>query len=63
MMRRLSLEERRQIFHELVTAQDILHDVPRSRKLVSEKYRISEAQLREIEDEGIEEQWPPLEEE
>lgn len=63
MTKRLSLEERMEIFHALVTMQDVVSNVAQSRKTVAKKYDISESQLRQIEDEGIDQQWPPLEEE
>jgi hypothetical protein len=36
--------------------------VPKSRHLVTERFDITEKQLREIEDEGIDNEWPPLSE-
>jgi hypothetical protein len=60
MSKRLSVEERREIFQALVTAQDEVHDVPQSRRLITEKFGITEAQLKKIEEEGIEREWPPL---
>jgi len=50
--KRLTLQQRREIFHALVTTQDMVPNVPRSRQIVTEKFDISEAQLRQIEDEG-----------
>jgi len=58
--KKLTLTERKQIFHELVSAQDQLRDVARSRELIEEKFGISPEQLRSIENEGIDRQWPPL---
>jgi crotonobetainyl-CoA:carnitine CoA-transferase CaiB-like acyl-CoA transferase len=63
MSKRLTVEQRREIFRELVHTQDVVRNVPRSKQLVTKKYGITEAQLKQIEDEGIERQWPPLEEE
>ncbi len=63
MSKRMTVEQRREIFRALVTTQDIVHDVPKSKEIVSKKYGITPAQLKQIEDEGIERQWPPLEEE
>jgi hypothetical protein len=60
--KRLTLQQRREIFHALVTTQDMVPNVPRSRQIVTEKFDISEAQLRQIEDEGLEKEWPPLSE-
>ncbi len=61
-IRRLTKQQKRDIFRELVSVQDLGNPVKRSRELVSEKFEISESQLKEIEDEGLEEQWPPLNE-
>jgi hypothetical protein len=58
--KKLSLTERQQIFRDLVTTQDEVHDVARSRELIAHKFGISSEQLRSIEDEGIDRQWPPL---
>lgn len=63
MSKRLTVEQRREIFHALVTTQDVVHDVAKSREMMTKRFSITETQLREIEDEGIERQWPPLEEE
>ena len=62
-VKRLTLQQRQEIFHTLVASQDEGLNVPRSRQLVTEKYEITEAQLRAIEDEGIDKEWPPLNEE
>jgi hypothetical protein len=62
--KRLSIQQRREIFQDLVEIQDSLIpvNVRKSYEIVTEKYEISEAQLRQIENEGIEKQWPPLNE-
>jgi hypothetical protein len=60
--KRLTLQQRREIFHTLVLTQDMVANVPRSRQIVTEKYDITEAQLRQIEEEGLEKEWPPLSE-
>lgn len=62
MNKRLTVERRKEIFHTLVTTQDVIPNVPRSRQIVTKKFGITEEQLKEIEDEGIDQQWPPLEE-
>lgn len=59
-VKRLTVDERREIFHDLVTTQDEVRNVPQSRKLITQKYGISDAQLRKIEEEGINREWPPL---
>ena len=56
----LAEPQRKQIFLALVEAQDQRVDVQKSRKLVAEQYGISERQLREIEEEGLDQEWPPL---
>jgi hypothetical protein len=60
--KRLTLQQRRDIFHALVTTQDVVMNVPRSRQIVTERFDITEAQLRQIEEEGLEKEWPPLSE-
>ena len=60
--KRLTLQQRRDIFRELVAAQDLGMPVRRSYQVVTEKHDITEAQLRQIEDEGLEKEWPPLNE-
>ncbi len=61
MNKRLSVDRRKEIFHTLVTTQDVIPNVPRSRQIVTKKFGITEEQLKEIEDDGIDQQWPPLE--
>jgi DNA-directed RNA polymerase sigma subunit (sigma70/sigma32) len=58
--KQLSEEERRQIFLALVDAQDHEMNVVQSRTQVSQQFGVSESQVRQIEREGIEQQWPPL---
>ena len=60
--KRLTLQQRREIFEDLVRAQDLGLNVSQSRQRVTEKHDISESQLRAIEDEGLDKQWPPLNE-
>lgn len=60
--KRLTGQQRQEIFQDLVQAQDQGMTVPRSRQTVCEKHEITEAQLRAIEDEGIDKEWPPLSE-
>lgn len=59
-VKRLTLEQRREIFHDLVATQDLGNAVRRSYEIVTEKHAISDAQLRQIEMEGLEKEWPPL---
>ena len=56
----LTVEERMQIFLTLVEAQDGGMTVPRSRTAGAEQYSLSEQQVRRIEQEGLDGQWPPL---
>ena len=53
---------RKEIFLALVDAQD--HDMPvdLSRKVVSGRFGVSEDEVRQIEREGMDNDWPPLEE-
>lgn len=60
--KRLTLQQRQEIFRELVEVQDMVRNVPRSRQIITKKYDISETQLRDIENEGLENEWPPLSE-
>jgi hypothetical protein len=60
--KRLTLQQRRDIFRDLVATQDLGMPVRRSYQIITEKYDISDVQLRQIEDEGLEKEWPPLNE-
>jgi hypothetical protein len=51
---------RQEIFKALVDAQDQEMGVARSRKVIAERFGISESQIKEIEQEGLDQQWPPL---
>ena len=51
---------RREIFREIVVLQDQQSNVLRVRKQIALKYRMPLQQIREIEIEGVREQWPPL---
>lgn len=56
----LSEDSRKEIFLALVDAQDHKMDVTQSRTLVVERFGVSESQVRQIEREGLDRQWPPL---
>lgn len=56
----LSEASRQEIFLALVDAQDHDLSVSQSRTLVAERFGVSENQVRQIEREGLERQWPPL---
>lgn len=61
--KRLTIQQRKEIFHSLVVTQDRGNmTVADSLKHVVDEYAISEEQLRQIQDEGIEKEWPPLNE-
>ena len=61
--KRLTLQQRREIFRTLVDTQDMgLMTVAQSREHVSKQFEITDAQLRQIEEEGLEKEWPPLNE-
>ena len=53
-------ERRKAIFLALVTAQDQGMTAAQSRTAVAERFEVSEAQVRRIEQEGLEREWPPL---
>jgi hypothetical protein len=60
--KRLTMQNRQEIFHALVTTQDVVHNVRKSYQMITEKFEITDKQLREIEDEGLDKEWPPLSE-
>jgi hypothetical protein len=61
--KRLTIQQRKEVFHALVTTQDMgMMSVPESRQQVGKHFDLTEAQVRQIEDEGIEKEWPPLNE-
>ena len=53
-------EHRQTIFRTLIEAQDAGQSVAESRKAVAKQYTVTEDVVKEIEKEGIDEQWPPL---
>jgi hypothetical protein len=56
----LPIERRMQVFAALVEAQDGNMSVAASRKATAERFGLTEQQVRWIEAEGLERQWPPL---
>ncbi len=48
------------VFLALVEAQDGEMTVPQSRKTTAERFGLTEQQIRRIEREGLDENWPPL---
>ena len=51
---------RKDIFLALVEAQDHGMSPAASRKLVAWRFGVSEGQVRQIEQEGLDKEWPPL---
>lgn len=61
--KRLTTKQRQEIFHDLVRTQDLgIMSVSESVQHICKQYDLPEAQLRQIEDEGIDKEWPPLNE-
>ena len=59
----MTIQQRQEIFRALVNTQDLgLMTVPQSREHVSKEFEITDAQLRQIEEEGLDKEWPPLNE-
>jgi hypothetical protein len=56
----LSQEMRKEIFRELVETQDQAIGVKQSRKLICERFGLTDDDVREIEREGLDAEWPPL---
>ena len=60
-IRTLSVDQRKSIFLALANAQDTGGmTVPESKKQVAEQFEISRETLDSIEREGVEKDWPPL---
>ena len=57
---RITLEQRKDIFLALVNAQDEMKSVPESRNFIGQKFGLNDAEIRQIEREGLDNQWPPL---
>jgi hypothetical protein len=56
----ISEDQRKAVFLALVNAQDHEMEVAESRRLVAQRFGLSEILIRQIEREGIDSQWPPL---
>jgi len=52
--------QRKQVFLDLVAAQDHDMSVIQSRQHIAARYDVSESQVRCIEREGLDNRWPPL---
>ncbi len=57
----LTEDRRKEIFLALVDAQDHGTEVADSRMLIVQRFGLSNGQVRQIEREGMDNQWPPLE--
>jgi hypothetical protein len=57
---RIAPERRQRIFQALVKLQDNGQTVLRSRAQIAARFQVTYSQIRQIEDEGIEQEWPPL---
>lgn len=61
--KRLTLQQRKEIFADLVVTQDARRmSVPESHAQVIRTHKISDVQLRQIVEEGLDKEWPPLNE-
>jgi hypothetical protein len=58
--RQLAEDRRKEIFFALVDAQDHEMEVAQSRPFVAQRFGVSESQVRQIEQAGMEQEWPPL---
>jgi hypothetical protein len=56
----LSEPQRKAIFLALVEAQDEAMSVLQSRKVVAKRFGVSDQQVHQIEQEGLDNEWPPL---
>ena len=56
----LSQAERMELFLALVEAQDGQMSVAQSRTAVADRFGVSQQQVRQIEREGLDGNWPPL---
>ncbi len=56
----LTEARRQEIFRALVEAQDGGASVAESRKLVAQHFGVSEQEVRSVEREGLDNEWPPL---
>lgn len=56
----LTVDRRRAAFAALVQAQDAGESVPASRAAVGRRFGLTDAQMRSIEREGMDNGWPPL---
>jgi len=59
-VKHLPEEQRKAIFKALVEAQDQEMTVAQSRRLIAQRYDLSNTQVCQIEREGLDNSWPPL---
>jgi hypothetical protein len=55
-----SESQRKEVFQALVEVQDQGLTVSASRKAVALQFDLSDPQIRQIEEEGLDKEWPPL---
>jgi hypothetical protein len=55
-----TVEQRRAVFRALLEAQDAGASVAQSRADVAERFGVTPEQVKEIEREGLDNEWPPL---
>jgi hypothetical protein len=56
----LPQERRRDVFRAVVEAQDAGMSVAQSRTAIARRFGLTEGQVRRIEQEGLDGNWPPL---
>jgi hypothetical protein len=56
----ISEDRRKEIFAAIVEAQDDNADVIRCRQLIAFRFGLNDTQIEQIEQQGIESEWPPL---
>jgi hypothetical protein len=56
----ISEDRRKAIFAAIIEAQDANTDVVRCRQLIAFRFGLNDTQIEQIEQQGIEEGWPPL---
>lgn len=59
-VKRMTVQQRKEVFLALVNLQDQMPNVRKSYEMITEQFGISDQQLRQIENEGVENEWPPL---
>jgi len=57
----LPIEQRQTIFRTLVEIQDTGVGVAAARTEITKRFSVTDAQIKDIEREGLDQQWPPLE--